>query len=114
MWGKREEGDNEDEGDAANAKRDGGIQKGRHSKPSTDIDEGDEDMRRSILSICIVLLAAGAPVARLRRSMGQPKYVCSTSSATPWCFTQVHSAEVYLATVQSGDTTATTSRSRFN
>lgn len=103
MWGKREEGDNEDEGDAANAKRDGGIQKGRHSKPSTDIDEGDEDMRRSILSICIVLLAAGAAVAQVASLNGQPKYVFYFIG-DGMGFTQVHSAEVYLATVQSGDT----------
>ncbi|HNS23086.1 MAG TPA: alkaline phosphatase [Sedimentisphaerales bacterium] len=60
-------------------------------------------MRRTVFAVCVSLFAAGMASAQVAALNGQPKYVFYFIG-DGMGFTQVHSAEAYLATTQSGDT----------
>ncbi len=58
-------------------------------------------MKRSILSMCIVLLTAGAALAQVGPLTGEPKYVFYFIG-DGMSFVQVHAAEAYLGAVHRG------------
>ena len=60
-------------------------------------------MRRTVFAACVLLFTAGIVSAQVGPLNGQPKYVFFFIG-DGMGFTQVHSAEVYLATTQSKET----------